>query len=219
MAKKSPKLSLILKRLLFQKAMKPVDLARKLNIPQPTIHRIVTGKSTRPYLSSLVPIAKYFSLTVDQLLGESPLPSELSDISAQEKYPLSVGKIKYIPLLLWEKLFAATSQQETKEKIPFLGNISEKGFATIMPDSSMEPTFPRDGILIFDPDKTPGDRSYVLVKLHDSQLPVFRQLLLDLNHKYLKPLNPDLNAFNMRLLEENDEICATLIEARRTYED
>jgi transcriptional regulator with XRE-family HTH domain len=72
MAKKYFQLSTILKRLLFKKDMKPVDLARELNMPQPTIHRLVTGKSTRPYKSSLEPIAKYFDVTVDQLIGEDP---------------------------------------------------------------------------------------------------------------------------------------------------
>lgn len=105
------------------------------------------------------------------------------------------------------------------KKIPFIGNISEQGFATIMPDSSMEPIFTRNSILIFDPNKSSKDRSYVLAKLHDSEILVFRQLLIDFDHKYLKPLNPDLNVFSMRLLAKNDKVHAVLIEARRIYED
>lgn len=218
MAKKFLQLSTTLKKLLFQKDMKPVDLARKLNIPQPTIHRIVTGKSTRPYRSSLEPIAEYFSLNMEQLLGEKPLPSELLELN--KNHFLTTSKTKYIPLVLWENILTTTNTSDNNsEKIPFLGKISDKGFATIMPDFSMEPVFPRNSILIFDADKIPKDRSYVLVQLHDTKLPVFRQLLVDLDHKYLKPLNPDLNAFKMRLLEENDSIYATLVEARRMYED
>lgn len=53
--------------------MKPVDLARALDIPPPTIHRLVTDKSTRPYKSSLKPIADFFSIDMKQLLGEEPL--------------------------------------------------------------------------------------------------------------------------------------------------
>ena len=220
MAKKFPRLSIILKKLLFQKNMKPIDLARKLNIPQPTIHRLVTGKSTRPYLSSLEPIAEYFSLNVDQLLGEEPLPPDL-ETSEKENHSLVSSKIKHVPLISWEKLLIQMDvKHESNNKIPFIGNISNDGFATIMPDSSMEPIFSRESLLIFDPNKTPKDRSYVLVQLHDTKLPVFRQLLIDLDHKYLKPLNPDLNTFKMRLLEEeNDKIYAVLVEARRTYDD
>ena len=217
MAKKFPQLSAILKRLLFQKDLKPVDLARKLNIPQPTIHRIVTGKSTRPYRSSLEPIAKYFSLNVEQLLGEEPLPSE--SLETDGNHILTINKVKHIPLIPWEKLLTTTTvRYDNDELIPFLGNISDKSFATVMPDSSMEPVFPQSSILIFDPSKIPKDRSYVLVKLHDRNPPVFRQLLIDLDHKYLKPLNPDLNMFKMRLLEENDKIYAVLIESRKVHD-
>ncbi len=42
-------------------------------------------------------------------------------------------------------------------------DVSNEAFATIMPDSSMEPLFPRESILIFDPALESVDRSYVLV--------------------------------------------------------
>jgi SOS-response transcriptional repressor LexA len=214
MAKKFPQLSAILKRLIFQKNIKPTDLARKLNIPQPTIHRIVTGKSTRPYLSSLKPIAEYFSLNVNQLIGEEPLPAEFSENNAKQN--IFSGKIQYLPLIPWEQL---SNNNSDYEKIPFLGSISIQGFATTMPDSSMEPLFPSGSVLIFDPNKIPKDRSYVIVQLSDSNMFVFRQLLIDLDHKYIKPLNPDLNTFKMHLLGKNDRIYAVLVEARRMYEE
>ncbi len=47
----------ILSRLLFEKKMRAMDLARELNIPQPTIHRIATGKSTTPHIGTLEPNA------------------------------------------------------------------------------------------------------------------------------------------------------------------
>ena len=49
-------------------------------------------------------------------------------------------------------------------------------------------------------------------------MPVFRQLLIDVEHQYLKPLNPDLNAYQMRLLNDKDKITAVLIESRINYE-
>jgi hypothetical protein len=104
------------------------------------------------------------------------------------------------------------------DKIAFSGKISDNSYATITQDSAMEPLFPRNSLLIFDPERIPKDRSYVLAELHDSNLLVFRQLLLDADQKYLKPLNPDLNIFKMRLLSEEDKIIATLVEARQIYD-
>ena len=104
------------------------------------------------------------------------------------------------------------------DTIPFVGNISNQGYATTLEDSSMEPLFCRGSLLIFDSEKPFKDRSYVLVLLHETNTLVFRQLLIDLDRKYLKPLNPDLNIFKMRAIGEQDKIIATLIEARQLFD-
>lgn len=200
MAKHYLQLSKILKKLLADRKMRPVDLARAVNMPTPTIHRLVTGKSTCPYRSSLEPIAQYFSVEVDDLLGEKVSSSK------------SPSAIMEIPLMAWEAL--GTSPENAIKTIPFVGALSEEGFATTMPDTSMEPFIQRHTILILDPKVNPYDRSYVLVKLHETSCYVFRQLLIDAEYRYLKPLNPDLSVFKMRLLTPEDEIVACLVEAR-----
>lgn len=217
MAKKYPLLSKILKKLLFDKGMKPIDLAREVNIPPPTIHRLVTGKSTRPYKSSLAPIAEYFSISIGELIGDKALADNQSTHSAVIK-PAPQG-IHYLPLIPWENLNEMINHLNLVKEVPFAGSISEESYATILNDSSMEPLFPRGSMLLFDPGRAYRDRSYVLVKLHETSTPVFRQLILDLDQKYLKPLNPDLTTFKMRLLGENDTIHAVLVEARQAYNE
>ena len=211
MAKKYIHLGKILKKLLFDKGIKPADLAREVNLPSPTVHRLVTGKSTRPYKSSLNPIADFFSISVDELTGEVPLKSN--------ENATTLKTIHYLPLLSLENLENDINDKKIVENIPFTGNISKNGYAIMLNDSSMEPLFSRGSMLLFDPEKTFKDRSYVLVKLHESSAPVFRQLIIDLDRRYLKPLNPDLNTFKMRLLGEKDIIIATLIEARQAYNE
>jgi plasmid maintenance system antidote protein VapI len=104
-----PKLSAILKKLLFQEDIKSVELARALGIPAPTIHRLVTGKSTRPYKSSLDPIAKYFGITSDQLLGVQPLfPDETIGESGSNSAPKGFQTVE---LLKWESLDKALQLQ------------------------------------------------------------------------------------------------------------
>lgn len=214
MAKKFLKLGTVLKTLLFEKNMKPVDLAREVNLPPPTIHRLVTGKSTRPYQSSLQPIADFFSVTIEQLIGEQPL------LANRNTSNTSVATMYGIPFIPFESVHRVNQIDTLKhdEKI-FAHNVGEGSFATTLSDSSMEPIFARGSILIFDPNKQHKDRSYVLVRLHESNVFVFRQLLIDVDNKYLKPLNPDLNTFKMKLLSDKDEIIATLIEARQSYHE
>lgn len=216
-AKHYPKLSRILQKLLYERRLSPSELARETDLPVPTVHRLVTGKSTRPYLSSLKPIADYFLLNVKQLLGEEPIP-ELEWEKSESKLPIS-DRIKAIPIITWEAANnLKVAMEQSNKKIAATGNISEQCFALLMNDHSMEPIFPKNTILIFDPLRTPADRSYVLVKLEGKLDPVFRQLLIDVDYKYLKPLNPDLNTYKMRLLAENDQIIACLFESRTNHQ-
>jgi SOS-response transcriptional repressor LexA len=214
MAKKYSQLSTILKRLLFEKNMKPIDLAREVDIPQPTIHRLVTGKSTRPYKSSLKPIADYFSITIEQLLGESSLGT---DPWVNEKLLMAKKNIQSIPIIPWSKIEEyKTTQVNTEQIILTTGNHSANCFALMADDSSMEPLFVKNSILIFDPDMQPIDRSYVLVKLKEVDKPVFRQLIIDIDKHYLKALNPDLYPL-MREFVLGDILIATLFESRVHY--
>jgi transcriptional regulator with XRE-family HTH domain len=209
MAKKYLQLSQILKRLLFERNLRPSDLARDLNMPPPTIHRIVTGESTRPYKSSLSPIAEYFNVKVEQLIGEEPLfPSmDGNSISLSQR-------TRRVALVAWELLgYEPKSAQGLSEII--VSDVSDKAFAVINPDYSMEPLFQKNSILIFDPEVKPIDRSYVLVKLHDPDTYVFKQLLIDLNQKFIKSLNQDLSIASLRKLEDNDKIIARLVENRQ----
>lgn len=200
--------------------MKPIDLARELDIPQPTIHRLVTGKSTRPYKSSLEPIANYFDISVDQLIGDEPLLAKWQPQTPALSQPLQDIRIKTVPIILWNGATdLAIACKNAKKHIAITGNISDECFAVFMNDHSMEPLFPKSTILIFDPKKKHTDRSFVLVKLETKDAPIFRQLLVDVDQSYLKPLNPDNNIYKMRLLSPKDEVIGVLFESRNNFSD
>lgn len=215
MAKHYLNLSKVLKDLLNKKNMRPADLANAVDLPRPTIHRLLTGKSTRPHSSSLEPIAEYFSVDVEQLLGEKPLVNSETLIKSNVTDQIEV---KYVPLIEWKLIGDISSKCENHKCIPFIGSISEKGFATIMPDTSMEPFIRKNSILIFEPEKKVKDRSFALIKLEGNKL-LFRQVLIDLEDVYLKALNKDLDEIQMRLLDKNDVILGILLESRINFEE
>lgn len=215
MSKKYTQLARILKKLLFERNMRPIDLAREANIPPPTIHRLITGKSTRPYKSSLKPIADYFAISIEQLIGENPVSSNSSGHASI----FSNNQITKVPIISWKEVTDfPQSKSQFEHEIAISGNINKNAFALIMSDSSMEPLFPFGTILIFNPDIKVKDRAYALVKISDKEMPVFRQVLIDLEHKFIKPLNPDLSSIGMRLLTKNDKIIACLYESRFNHE-
>ena len=70
---KKSKLSENLRALLEEKHFSEAQLAKELNIGTATINRIINSRDSQPNLGSLIPIAEYFNVTIDQLLGNKPL--------------------------------------------------------------------------------------------------------------------------------------------------
>lgn len=210
------KLSEILKRILFHKDMRISDLARATGIPKPTAHRIATGNCARPHIGSLIPIAEYFGITIEQLRGLEPI--EWLNNSEQLK---ELG-VNQVPLLGWQD----AKEKMTDETIELYRNVkkiyteslvSNLAFALELQDSSMEPIFSINSLVIFDPQKNYRDRHYVLVKLQQYDEPLFRQLIIDAEDLFIKPLHPDLEHFRMHMLGKNDIILAVLVEARQHF--
>lgn len=77
----------------------PHVLKEKTGVPQPTIHRILTGESTDPRTSTLQPIADYFGVTVADLrdrdlsAGAVPLPAGARRVHAADEHDPSLTQI------------------------------------------------------------------------------------------------------------------------------
>lgn len=213
-------ISQILKMLMFKKDIRTTQLAREIDVPQQTLQRIVAGLSPSPHRKTLVPLAEYFSVTVDQLMGRKPLPEELATAavpSAQSSSP-----IRQVPLLECSDVECFLKDHDpalVKERVTVDRQLSSDAFALTMTDSSMEPYIPKGAMLILDPHHPLKDRGFVLAKSDGGQALVFRQLLVDGEYQYLKPMNPDLATFPLRLLQgEEDKILGALVEMRHRYD-
>jgi SOS-response transcriptional repressor LexA len=203
----------ILGRLMFQRRIRTADLARRTNVPQPTLSRIMSGMTANPHQSSLEAIAKFFELTVSQLKGHQPIPW-LDPIT-----PEAAGWTQ-IPLLTWEQATNWTDGRcdlSDNELLFTDVKVGNRAYALTVKDASMEPQFSKDTLLIIDPDKIPKDRSYVVATLKNYSEILFRQLLIDGPSQYLKPISPDFDRFKMMLLEKGDYISGVLVQARRDY--
>jgi SOS-response transcriptional repressor LexA len=211
-------LSKTLSRLLFEKNIRPTELARLTNVPQPTIQRIVAGTTSRPHVSSLEPIANFFSISVDQLKGLQPI----SWLQAEAD---SSPGLKNVPILNWSQISqwldcpVPEQFEGAPDSIISDTNLSPKAFALTIKDSSMEPVFSIGTTIIVDPNRELKDRRYVVVKLANSNEAVFRQLIMDATDFYIKPLSPDLTQFKMHKLDRSDTICGILVQAKRNFDD
>jgi len=197
----------ILNRLMAEKKIRVAELARQINLPQPTIHRIATGACEHPHSSSLVPIANFFSISVEQLKGHELIPW--------------LDRASRIPFLTWEQaLHWPSNKNKIQGELIFTdANVGKNGYALKINDAAMDPVFPKNTLLIADPDKLPKDRSYVIAILSGINIPIFRQLLIDAKDHYLKALSPDLEQYRMAPLNKNDKILSVVVQAKRDCED
>ena len=215
----SSKISQVLKRLMFEQQIRTTELARRIGLKQPTVHRIVEGISRNPHVSSLKPLAQFFKLTVEQLRGIDPLPWP------HIQNALTLAPTSAVPVLGWQEAVnwpdESLESEDCNSANPVVmpdRELGENAFALIVNDSSMSPQFPVGTQLILDPCKEAKERGFVIVALKGHPKAVFRQLLSDGRQHYLKALNPDLDDVKMILLQDDDRICGTLVQARLDYD-
>ena len=68
---KNKMMSRNIRYLMFKAGIKTeTELARLTGTPQPTVHRWLAGEAREPRHSKLLPIARYFNVTLDELLGK-----------------------------------------------------------------------------------------------------------------------------------------------------
>lgn len=67
------KLRFILRKLMIETRIRESELSRALGINRSTLHQLLNMEEISPKVETLRPIAKYFNVSLDQLIGDSPL--------------------------------------------------------------------------------------------------------------------------------------------------
>jgi SOS-response transcriptional repressor LexA len=189
------------------------QLSKHTGVPISSIDRIRSDVHANPTLSTLIPLAKYFGVTLGQLVGLEPISNDR--IIAE--YKIDTLKIDKIPLI------------KQKDVLPYLNNnkitinaytyseklISEKSFAIKIEDDSMHPIFPKGIIVTFDPLKEYEDRDFVLVQLSENDIPVFKQIYFGAEEQYLVSLDKNIRSIPVTT---NIRILAIAVEAHLNIE-
>lgn len=168
------------------------DLARALNLPYNTIHRLVSGHTTDPRISTLKLIASYFNVSLDTLLNQN------------EKCTSAAPQT--VPIVTWEQLsdveFLKTiNNQNWDNWLPIslvsIDNLSLNAYA-LESRPSMQPRFPIGTFFIIDPDCKPMDGDLILVKIKINNAVSLRELIIDPPSMQFLPIieNSDVLNFN-----------------------
>lgn len=210
------KLHEVLSLLMQEVNINEAELARKTDIPQPTLHRILSGATKSPRGSSLAPLANFFSVTINQLMGVDELPeNRVKGTHNSRIYGWTpVPMINWKHAASWEKFQHTLRDQTWADWSSTDLTTSDSTFAIKVKGDAMAPTFVEDTILIIDPDLVPKNRDYVIVSLAGSEKANFRQLLIDGNDKYLRAVNQE---FRTMQLDKGNKVIGTLIQARMDF--
>jgi phage repressor protein C with HTH and peptisase S24 domain len=96
----------------------PHVLKEKTGVPQPTIHRILTGESTDPRTSTLQPLADHFGVTVADLrdrdlsASADPLPPGARRVHAADAHDPSLTQIMKVTLKVQAGITGFTVEPE-----------------------------------------------------------------------------------------------------------
>lgn len=198
------KLASTLKNLLEKQKLTESELARKTGVGQPVIHRMASGETDNPKIETLRPIAKYFSISIDQLVGDAPLTYD-SPVFQIEQELFNVPLISLKDATQWPTIQNSPFHVQTDIKI------TAAAYAIRLKDSTMYPMFPDGTLLIIEPNQPYRHKDFVVAYLESESQAVFKQLLIDGNHHYLKSVN---NEYPLKQLEPSDKILGVMMQAR-----
>ena len=201
------KLNDILEYLMKEQGINTQQLHKHTGVPLSTLKRLRLNKENNPTVASLVPIAQYFNVSVDQLLGIDPL---------EKKNCLQNGIT--VPIIEWEN---ASNPQKDKYKQSFASllvtdmALSQHSYALIIKEQQWSNFLP-GSLLVIDPQLTPNNRDFLIIAEEKVQFPQLYQLLIFKSKPYLKTSD---SASEIISFTNNYKNLGVVIQIRMNYKD
>lgn len=164
-------------------------LYKKTGLKQQTLNRLLAGATPDPRISTLEPIADYFNITMDQLLGKQPLETKNSQY---------IKHTKLLPILSWDKISQSKGIRNSinlnnwQSWAATIKNIGDDAFALRIENKSLPPPFYYHSIVIVDPDGQYSEGDTVLYDEPESNQVLIRRVFYDGDKMYLLPLKDNL---------------------------
>lgn len=194
------------------------DLARATGIPQPTIHRILTGESREPRRSNINKILKYFDKTESYLynnyLQESSHYYGKSNVAPGPEIKGMIPVVSWVNAGNWIETEEGLKIEGIEEWLPCPKPHSDRTFGLrVQGDSMVSPvpgqhTYPPGIVIYVDPEVCPEPGKRVVARINGSMETTFKMLVEDSGKRYLKPLNPQ---YPMVEIDRNIEFVGVVI--------
>lgn len=202
-------------KLLKRHHINEADLATKLNITYNTLHRLVSGTTSDPKISTLKQIADFFNISLDTLLNDTS-----AELKTHDDAP------RFVPILSWDDMhtphiFHGKNLENWTKWIPVATvekNIMNEKCYALESTRSMQPKFPLGTTFIIKPDESPIDGDLVIVKFKSDESVTLRELIIDSPHWQLSPIIPGSKSLilNKNEMEIIGVVILTVIQTRNT---
>lgn len=212
---KKPQIAVTLDKLMARKRISANALHRATDVPQPTITRLLQGRSTDPRDQTIKPLASYFNVSLNQLRGYEPLPFDTDSSDDRQiantvpgpDLTMLVPEISWVQAGQWNDIIDNYHPGDFSRVVPVSKKMSPRSFALKVSGDSMADRFPEGCTIVVDPDFEPNNGSYVVARVNDATEATFKQLVLDAGRAYLKPLNPRYPILEM---DDDTHICGVV---------
>ena len=184
------------------------ELARRTGLTSSTIKKIRNRYDPNPTLSTLVPLAQYFAVSLSQLVGDEPLP----ETRIKGTYQTSLEKLRHIPLISWEESSHWPSTSDQKHTtITTENDYSESSYALIVEEDDWE-NLAKGTALLIDPTLKADHRDFIIVHKEGQPIPTLKQAVFDEGQMYLKPVT---KGYSVVKFTPEHKILGVVIEYKR----
>ena len=174
-----------LHRLMSDARLSASELGRRLKIPAATIKKLRTGENVNPTISTLLPVANYFGVTISQLVGDQPLSKSALEFSTSCKGQ----ELTMLPLISWEQSILWNIDQKINSQTHVLAEQkpSENSFALVV-EANDSNIFEEGGVLLVDKNKDYKHGDYILVHKSGQSRPSVKRVLIEDGVKYMQSI-------------------------------
>jgi transcriptional regulator with XRE-family HTH domain len=207
------KINDVLRQLMSENNMDITKLARNTGLPVTTIHRLCSSENPNPTLSTLIPIAEFFNVTIDELSGIKPLPTNrIEGLTYQDEVVH-----KKVPIYRWNDFLGMLHKPEIEvspvKYIAVESDLPSDSFAVIIPDKSYGVLYRVGSIIIVSPNLTIEDSDYVITGLKDYSYVGIKQIEIIEGNIYLKSITSNNNTSEL-YTSDKYQIIGVICETR-----
>lgn len=183
------RLNKILSQLMHENSVTLTKLSANTGIPIPTLKRLQSDPSANPTISSLVPVAKFFNLSVNQLIGASAITGRNNGFLHSDENWTQIPILSWGEVIEWKKY-----SQSSIRYVETDCGCSEQSFAVEVIEDDWS-GFLKHSILILDTRVKIRHKCYALC-IKDEKHVSFKQILKNEGAIYLRSPNPNFPMVN-----------------------